>query len=155
MNQSAIGHFIALKRKEKNLTQAQLAERLGISNKTVSKWENGKCMPDYGIIQDLCRELDVTLQELMDGGEATPNSIRAYDEEQILDLLRRTKNLENQRTSLYGIVLLLMGVAMLVLHYNVGGSDLRDFISGVLLGISVGVMLVGICVMILGFSKRG
>lgn len=155
MNQSAIGHFIALKRKEKNLTQAQLAERLGISNKTVSKWENGKCMPDYGIIQDLCRELDVTLQELMDGGEATPNSIRAYDEEQILDLLRRTQNLENQRTSLYGIVLLLMGVAMLVLHYNVGGSDLRDFISGVLLGISVGVMLVGICVMILGFSKRG
>ena len=155
MNQSAIGHFIALKRKEKNLTQAQLAERLGISNKTVSKWENGKCMPDYGIIQDLCRELDVTLQELMDGGEATPNSIRTYDEEQILDLLRRTQALENQRTSLYGIVLLLMGVAMLVLHYNVGGSDLRDFISGVLLGISVGVMLVGIYVMILGFSKRG
>lgn len=155
MNQSAIGHFIALKRKEKNLTQAQLAERLGISNKTVSKWENGKCMPDYGIIQDLCRELDVTLQELMDGGEATPNSIRAYDEEQILDLLRRTQALENQRTSLYGIVLMLMGVAMLVLHYSVGGSDLRDFISGVLLGISVGVMLVGIYVMILGFSKRG
>lgn len=68
MNQSVIGHFIALKRKENNLTQAQLAERLGISNKTVSKWENGKCMPDYGIIQDLCRELGVTLQELMDGG---------------------------------------------------------------------------------------
>lgn len=89
------------------------------------------------------------------GGEATPNSIRTYDEEQILDLLRRTQALENQRTSLYGIVLLLMGVAMLVLHYNVGGSDLRDFISGVLLGISVGVMLVGIYVMILGFSKRG
>ena len=155
MNQSVIGHFIALKRKENNLTQAQLAERLGISNKTVSKWENGKCMPDYGIIQSLCRELGVTLQELMDGGESIPNSIRAYDEEQILDLLRRTQALENQRTSLYGIVLLLMGVAMLVLHYNVGGSDLRDFISGVLLGISVGVMLVGIYVMILGFSKRG
>lgn len=155
MNQSVIGQFIARKRKEKNLTQAQLAERLGISNKTVSKWENGKCMPDYGIIQDLCRELGVTLQEMMDGGEATPNSIRAYDEEQILDLLRRTQALENQRTSLYGIVLLLMGVAMLALHYNVGGSDLRDFISSVLLGISVGMMLVGICVTILGFSKRG
>ena len=155
MNQAVIGHFIALKRKEKNLTQAQLAERLGISNKTVSKWENGKCMPDYDIIQSLCRELGVTLQELMDGGESIPNSIRAYDEEQILDLLRRTKNLENQRTSLYGIVLLLMGVAMLALHYNLGGSDWKDFISGVLLGISVGVMLVGIYVTMLGFSKRG
>ena len=104
MNQTGIGHFIALKRKEKNLTQAQLAERLGISNKTVSKWENGRCMPDYSVIQALCRELGVTLQELMDGGEAGPNSISTCDEAQMLDLLRRPQTLENQRTSLYGIV---------------------------------------------------
>ena len=154
MNQTGIGHFIALKRKEKNLTQAQLAERLGISNKTVSKWENGRCMPDYSVIQALCRELGVTLQELMDGGEAGPNSISTCDEAQMLDLLRRTQTLENQRTSLSGIVLLLMGVAMLALHDNVGGSDVQDFVSGLLLGISVGAMLVGIYVTILGFSKR-
>lgn len=54
MNQLEIGIFIAKKRKEQSLTQAQLAEKLGISNKTVSKWETGKCMPDYGIIQPLC-----------------------------------------------------------------------------------------------------
>ena len=154
MNQTGIGHFIALKRKEKNLTQAQLAERLGISNKTVSKWENGRCMPDYSVIQALCRELGVTLQELMDGGEAGPNSISTCDEAQMLDLLRRPQTLENQRTSLYGIVVLLMGVAMLALDGNVGGSDVQDFVSGLLLGISVGAMLVGIYVTILGFSKR-
>ncbi|MGM9626262.1 MAG: helix-turn-helix domain-containing protein, partial [Eubacteriales bacterium] len=50
MNQLIIGKFIARKRKEKNLTQEQLAEKLGVSNKTVSKWECGKCMPDYSIV---------------------------------------------------------------------------------------------------------
>lgn len=51
MNQSATGKFISWKRKEKNLTQEQLAEKLGVSNKTISKWETGKCMPDYGFVK--------------------------------------------------------------------------------------------------------
>ncbi|MCM1283500.1 MAG: helix-turn-helix domain-containing protein [Muribaculaceae bacterium] len=50
MNQFAIGSFLSKKRREKNLTQEQLAEKLGVSNKTISKWEMGKCMPDYGIL---------------------------------------------------------------------------------------------------------
>ena len=57
MNQTAIGGYIARKRKEQNLTQEQLAQQLGVSNKTISKWENGKCMPDYSIIQRLCEAL--------------------------------------------------------------------------------------------------
>ena len=94
MNQTAIGSYIVRKRREQNLTQEQLAEQLGISNKTVSKWENGKCMPDYGIIQGLCDALHVTLPELMDGEDAAQDSVRVYDDEQILDLLRRTQELE-------------------------------------------------------------
>lgn len=54
MNQAAIGSYIARKRKEKNLTQEQLAEHIGVSNKTISKWENSKRMPDYSILQKLC-----------------------------------------------------------------------------------------------------
>ena len=77
------------------MTQEQLAERLNISNKTVSKWETGKCMPDYGIIKSLCEILGVTVSELMDG-EEEKESIRVYDEEQILELLRRTQELERQ-----------------------------------------------------------
>ena len=52
MNQLTTGKFIAHKRKEKNFTQEQLAEKLGVSNKTVSKWETGKCMPDYSVVAD-------------------------------------------------------------------------------------------------------
>ena len=61
MNQLVIGKYISLKRKQKNMTQEQLAEKLGVSNKTISKWETGKCMPDYSIIKNQigrasCRE---------------------------------------------------------------------------------------------------
>lgn len=97
MNQAAIGSYIARKRREENLTQEQLAERLGVSNKAVSKWENGKCMPDCGIIQKFCDALYVMLPELMDGKDAAQDSVRAYDDGQIFDLLRRTQELERQK----------------------------------------------------------
>ena len=97
MNQAAIGSYIAKKRREKNLTQEQLAETLGVSNKTISKWENGKCMPDYSTIEQLCKELSVTLSELMDGEDAAEDSVRVYDDEQILDLLRRMQELEREK----------------------------------------------------------
>ena len=105
MNQLVTGKFIALKRKQKNLTQEQLAEKLGVSNKTISKWETGKCMPDYSIVKSLCEELEVTVAELMDGEISEENSVRTYDDEQILDLLRRTQELEKQKNMLYGIML--------------------------------------------------
>ena len=106
MNQLTIGKFIALKRKEKNLTQEQLAETLGVSNKTVSKWECGKCMPDYGIVKPLCQELGITVSELMDGEVKDDNSIRVFDEEQILDMLRRIQQLEKQKMSIFQNILL-------------------------------------------------
>ena len=144
MKQTAIGSYIAKKRREKNLTQEQLAEKLGVSNKTISKWENGKCMPDYSIIEQLCKELSVTLSELMDGEDAAEDSVRVYDDEQILDLLRRTQELERQKEILYGVILVVLGIASSALSATVGGSDVRDFISGILMGLSVAEILAGI-----------
>lgn len=151
----AIGNFIEKKRKEQNLTQAQLAEKLGVSNKTVSKWENGKCMPDYGVIQPLCTELGVTVSELMDGEERAQDSIRAYDDEQILDLIKRTQALESQRETLVGIILIVMGMALGAMSFTLGGSDVKDFFSGLMMGLSCGSMLVGIFVAVRSIAKRG
>ena len=155
MNQIVIGNFIEKKRKEHNLTQAQLAEKLGVSNKTVSKWENGKCMPDYGVIQPLCTELGVTVSELMDGEEQAQDSIRAYDDEQILDLIKRTQALESQRETLVGIILIVMGMALGAMSFTLGGSDVKDFFSGLMMGLSCGSMLVGIFVAVRSIAKRG
>lgn len=144
MNQAAIGSYITRKRREQNLTQEQLAERLGISNRTVSKWENGKCMPDYGIIQKLCDALHVTLPELMDGEDATQDSVRVDDDGQILDLLRRTQELERQKGILYGLVLIVLGIACGAMSRVTGGTDVQDLVSGILMGLSVGEVLVGV-----------
>lgn len=144
MNQTTIGNYIARKRREKSLTQVQLAEQLGVSNKTISKWENGKCMPDYSIIQKLCEALGVTLPELMDGEDTAQNSVRVYDDAQILDLLRRTQELERQKNMLYGLVLVVLGIACNAMSRTTGGTDVQDFVAGLLLGISVVEMLAGI-----------
>ena len=128
MNQTAIGSYIARKRREQNLTQEQLAQQLGVSNKTISKWENGKCMPDYSIIQTLCDALHVTLPELMDGEDAAEDSVRVYDDEQILDLLRRTQELERQKGVLCGFVLIVLGIASSALSKTTGGTDVQNFI---------------------------
>lgn len=146
MEQIKAGRFITKKRKEQNLTQEQLAERLGVSNKTVSKWETGKCMPDYAVVKSLCEELKVSVSELMDGEEADEKSIRVYDEEQILDLLRRTQELEKQKGMLTGVILIVMGIALQASSRTLGGSDVMDFFSGLLLGLSVAEMLAGIFV---------
>lgn len=136
MDQIAIGRYIVRKRKEQNLTQEQLSEQLGVSNKTISKWENGKCMPDYSLIQKLCEALDVTLPELMDGEDAAENSVRVYDDEQILDLLRRTQELERQKNILYGLVLIVLGIASGAMSKTTGGTDVQKFIAGILMGLS-------------------
>lgn len=154
MNQVLTGKFITQKRKEKNLTQAQLAEILGISNKTVSKWENGKCMPDYSIIESLCKELEITVAELMDGEDADKDSIRVYDDVQIVELIRRTQELERQKNTLFGVILITMGMAMLALSQVLGGSVVRDFISGMFLGMSIGVMLIGVFVAAYNWHKQ-
>lgn len=144
MNQAAAGKLIAQKRKEHNLTQEQLAEKLGLSNKTISKWETGKCMPDYSVVRQLCEALDLTIAELMDGEEATEHSVRTYDEEQILDLLQRTQELELQQKRLHSFLLMILGFVLMALSFAFGGSGAMDFLSGLLLGLSVAELLVGV-----------
>ena len=154
MNQLATGKFISQKRKQKNLTQEQLAEKLGVSNKTVSKWETGKCMPDYSVVKTLCDELEITVAELMDGEKSEEKSVRTYDEEQIMDLLKKMQDLEKQKELLYGVLLIVMGIALQALSHTLGGSDVKDFFSGLLLGISIAEMLVGVYVAGKGIAGR-
>lgn len=67
MNQKDIGRFIYKRRKEKGLTQAQLAEILNVSDKSISRWENGKTMPDLSLYEPLCKALDIQISELLYG----------------------------------------------------------------------------------------
>ncbi len=154
MDQIAIGKFILKKRKEQNFTQEQLAERLGVSNKTVSKWETGKCMPDYSIIESLCRELNITLAELFDGKE-DENIIRTYDSQQILKMMKEAQELKNKKLMLIGIVVSLFGIVFIIFSRLIGGTDIQEMISGFTFGISFLLMLLGIILIIRSKCRRG
>ena len=154
MDQIAIGKFILKKRKEQNFTQEQLAERLGVSNKTVSKWETGKCMPDYSIIESLCRELNITLAELFDGKE-DENIIRTYDSQQILKMMKEAQGLINKKLMLIGIVVSLFGIVFIIFSRLIGGTDIQEMISGFTFGISFPLMMLGIILIIRSKCRRG
>lgn len=86
MDQIKIGKFIAFCRKEQGMTQAVLAEKLGISDRAVSKWETGKSMPDSGIMLELCELLKINVNELLSGEHITMEDYNAKSEEVILGL---------------------------------------------------------------------
>ncbi|MCM1049864.1 MAG: helix-turn-helix domain-containing protein [Clostridiales bacterium] len=92
MNQTEIGKFIAKCRKEKNLTQAQLAEKLNITDRAVSKWETGKSMPDSSIMLELCEILGITVNELLSGEEIDMDSYEKRADENLLALKIKYEN---------------------------------------------------------------
>ena len=154
MDQVAIGKFIFKKRKELNFTQEQLAERLGVSHKTISKWETGKCMPDYSIIEPLCQELNITLAELLDG-EEDKRVINTYDSQQILKMIKETQDLKNKKLMLIGIVISLTGIVFLIYSQLIGGTDMQEMLSGLTLGISFPLILLGSILIIRSKCRKG
>ncbi len=86
MEQVKIGKFIAECRKNKNMTQAQLAEKLNITDRAISKWETGKGMPDSSIMLELCNELDITVNELLSGEMISMNEYNKKAEANLLEL---------------------------------------------------------------------
>lgn len=98
MDQEKIGRFIADCRKENNLTQEQVAEKLGISNKTVSRWENGNSFPDVSLLQPLCELLNISVNELLLGEKIPKDDYRKKVEENTIRILEECRfSLENGR----------------------------------------------------------
>ena len=86
MNQIKIGKFIAECRKNSNLTQMQLAEKINITDRAISKWENGKAMPDSSIMLDLCKELKISVNELLSGEMIDMKNYNKMAEENLFKL---------------------------------------------------------------------
>lgn len=92
MNQVKIGKFIAQCRKTKNMTQAELAEKLNITDWAISKWENGKGMPDSSIMLELCNELDISVNELLSGEKIETKDYNQKLEENLIELQKEKEN---------------------------------------------------------------
>ena len=89
MDQVKIGRFIAECRKKNDLTQMQLAEKLNITDRAISKWENGKAMPDSSIMLALCKELKISVNDLLSGEVVTMDNYNKEMEKNLLDMARQ------------------------------------------------------------------
>lgn len=96
MNQEKIGKFIAECRKEAGFTQASLGEKLGITDRAVSKWENGKSMPDVSIMMELCEILNINVNELLTGERLSMENYKQKAEENLLEL-QKQEELNNKK----------------------------------------------------------
>ena len=96
MDQIKIGKYIAECRKKNNLTQMQLAEKLNITDRAISKWENGKAMPDSSIMLDLCNELKISVNELSRGERIKMDNYNKKTEELLVELAKRDE-LKNKK----------------------------------------------------------
>lgn len=96
MDQIKIGKFISLKRREKNITQCELAEMLGISDRAISKWENGVCMPDVSNIPKLCNILGITINDLFSGYVVDMKEIDKQMENNLLELAKQKEEADKK-----------------------------------------------------------
>lgn len=143
-----IGEFLKELRKDKGLTQKELAEKIGISDKTISKWENGNSFPDTTMLLPLCNVLDVTVNELLTCEKIPPEIYSKKAEENMISLIEKNERTERSKAfiELMGIIVLCMGVIFLVIS-NAGLSfpmfryfDIPSIIVVVML--DVGIILI-------------
>ena len=141
MNQIKIGKFIAECRKKNNLTQMQLAEKLNITDRAISKWENGKGMPDSSIMLDLCSELKISVNDLLCGEMISMENKNEKQEQLLLDM---TKEVEEKNKIIWTSMWVIMIVAMISLF---AGVTLVAFLLPE--GIWQVIAVLGICVVFL------
>ena len=97
MNQTKTGAFLAARRKEIGLTQQELGEQLGVTNKTISRWETGAYLPDLATIPELCRILGITVNEFFLGEAIPEEDLREQTDRNILDLWQADKDLRRKK----------------------------------------------------------
>ena len=112
MDQLKIGKFIAECRKQKNLTQMQLAEKLGITDKAISKWERGIAMPDTSIMLELCEILGISVNELLSGEKIIMENSNEKNEQLLLDM---AKELEQKNKTVWKSMWVIMTVSIIAL----------------------------------------
>lgn len=116
MNQVKIGKFISDERKAKGYTQKQLSELLGISDKTISKWERGNGFPEASLLLPLCNELEITVNELLTGERISKQSYKEKAEENMVNLIKEKE--ENKQkillTTIIGVISTITFVTLLL-----------------------------------------
>ena len=117
MDQIKIGNFIQEKRKEQKLTQSDLAERLNITDRAISKWENGNCLPDAGTMTELCKILNISINDLFSGEIVDMKDNEKKLEENLLEITKLKEEKDKQLLALEYVIGFTASITFLILIF--------------------------------------
>lgn len=145
MDQIKTGGFIAKERKSKGYTQRQLADILGISDKTISKWECGNGFPDVSLLLPLCKELGISVNELLTGERVSKDEYHKKAEENMVNLVKEAQE-SKKKIILSAIVVGVVIVAALPLFIISGALVMETWLRFILMGIGMCIIITGISI---------
>lgn len=148
MDQVKIGKFIAECRKKNSLTQMQLAEKLNITDRAISKWENGKAMPDSSLMLDLCKELNISVNDLLCGEVVTMSNYNEKNERIMLEMVKEKEQADARLLTLeivMGVVSVTLCLALISISNFI---PMSDWLRLVIIGISmVFLFIIAFCLL--------
>ncbi len=146
MNQIKIGRFIAERRKEQKLTQIQLAEKLGITDRAVSKWETGKSLPDASIMLELCGLLKITVNDLLSGEVVSMNNYNEKSEKNLLEMIKQKEQADKRLLSLEIVIGLMSVMFLFSMIFIAALIEMQDWLKVVLIVFGFVIFMIGILV---------
>ncbi len=123
MNQEKIGKFIAECRRQRKMTQSELGEKLGVTEKSISNWENGRNMPDLSLFKPLCEEFNISLNDLMSGEKVKEKEYRDKLEENIINTIDYSNKKIESRNIFIGLILIVFGVLISITAVGIFPSE--------------------------------
>ncbi len=145
MDQIKIGKFISSKRKEKNITQIELAERLNITDRAISKWENGVCLPDASTIPTLCKILDITINDLFSGEVVDMKDNEKKLEENLLEMTRAKEQRDRELLKVEIFIGVIVTIIMLTCLMLASFVNMQNYLRIILIIIGIIPFAIGIC----------
>ena len=141
MNQEKIGRFIAELRKEKNITQQELADKLNITDRAISHWENGRSMPDAGVILELCKILSINVNELLSAKKIKKEKYNERAEESLLEMRREIETQNKRILTLNKIIINLAIIIFVVIGLAATFIEMSMLIRNIIFAVDL-VMLI-------------
>lgn len=145
MDQVKIGKFIAQRRRQANLTQMQLAEKLNITDRAVSKWETGKAMPDTSIMLPLCRILNISVNDLLSGEVVTMEHYNQELENHLLEMAKQKEEADKKLLHLEILIGIFSIIILLGFVFSAALVPMADWLRIVLIVVGFAISMVGIC----------
>lgn len=144
MNQKKIGKFICKCRKEKKMTQSELAEKLSVTEKSISNWENGRNMPDLSLFKPLCEELGISINDLISGEKIKKDEYQERLEENIVNTINYSSQKVTNKNNLIGIIFIVFGILLTLFSMSIFSSEsswggFYSIIGGIISLIGIGV----------------